>query len=170
MRVRKPFSEDQYALGRCKLQPLGATDALIIAETLSRMSPWRDLGYYAQDLSKFLLNSDPLFRRYTIMRYTIMGSGERVGAVCVRHPWLKGTYLELLGIFEPFQGMGVGREIISWMELQTRPAANNIWALVSSFNNRGREFYRKNGFTEIAVLNNLVKPGFDEILIRKMLD
>jgi len=165
MRDPKPFREEKYALGRCELQSLDATDALIIAQTLSKMPPWRDLGYYAQDLSKFLLNDDPGFSRYTIM-----GSGERVGVVCVRHPWLKGSYLELLGIFEPFQGMGVGREIIRWMERETRPAANNIWALVSSFNNGGREFYRKNGFTEIALLSGLVKPGYDEILIRKMLD
>ncbi len=159
------FRRERYALANCELRPLEAADALVIAEVLSRMPPWRTLGYYAEHLGRFLLHDDPGF-----FRYAIMAHNDKIGAVCVRQPWLKGSYLELLGIFEPFQGMGVGREVIAWMERCTRPAAKNLWALVSDFNSNARAFYRKMGFVEAASLPGLVKPGRAEILIRKILD
>ncbi len=159
-----PFEKKRYPLAGCELEPMEPVDALLIAQALSKMNPWRTLNYEAENLSRGLLSPDPFS-----FRYTITGSGQRVGVVCVKHPWLRGTYLELLGIFEPFQQMGIGSQIIQWMESRTRSNGNNLWALVSGFNKSGREFYRKMGFEEMATLKDLVQTGSDEILIRKIL-
>jgi len=163
-KTETPFAKERYPLKGCELEPMEPVDALLIAQALSKMNPWRTLSYGADELSRFLLSPEPFS-----FRYTVTGSGQRVGVVCVKYPWLRGTYLELLGIFEPFQQMGIGRQVIQWMESRTRLSGKNLWALVSSFNRGGREFYRKTGFEELAALKDLVQPGYDEILIRKIL-
>jgi ribosomal protein S18 acetylase RimI-like enzyme len=97
----------------------------------------------------------------------ISASGQEAGIVCCRYPWLFGPFLELLALYPQFQGHGCGREILDWLE---EPAAfTNLWTTVSSFNLRALNFYIKFGFVEIGSLPNLVRPGFDEILLRKII-
>jgi len=38
---------------------------------------------------------------------------------------------------------------------------------VSSFNTEARRFYERQGFAEVALLPDLIKPGFDEVLMRR---
>ena len=128
------------------------------------MDPWKKIGYPAKALEKHLLAPDE-----GLKRFRVECQGETAGVICVRYPWLRGSYLDLLGIFAKFQGQGLGRELIAWIEEQTSPACKNIWALVSSFNSSAREFYQKRGFIEIGTLRDLVKPGYDEILNRKII-
>jgi GNAT superfamily N-acetyltransferase len=75
-----------------------------------------------------------------------------------------------LALFDPHQGKGLGFEIMSWLEKEARPASQNLWALVSAFNTKGRAFYQRAGFVELVPLTDLVKAGCDEILLRKRLD
>ena len=159
-----PFSESRYKFSGYELKSLEAVDVLVIAETLSKMDPWKTLDYGADELAKHLLITNPLS-----FRFVISGEAGRIGVVCVSYPWLRGSYLDLLAIFEPFQGMSIGRQVIKWLETQTKIKGKNIWALVSNFNKSARKFYQKMGFNEVAILNDLVKPGYDEILIRKIL-
>jgi len=98
-------------------------------------------------------------------RFAVIIGEELGGVICVRYPWLLGPYLELMAILPNHQRRGIGREIISWLETQI--AERNIWTVVSSFNHTARHFYQKSGFLEIAILPDLIKPGFAEILLRK---
>jgi len=61
----------------------------------------------------------------------------------------------------------VGRRLLSWMEQETRNRANNLWTVTSEFNTRARSFYRTAGFVEVAPLPDLVKNGYNELLLRK---
>ena len=84
------------------------------------------------------------------------------------HPWLKGPYPELLAMLPPFQGRGVGSEILAWFEqVALTHAARNLWVCASSFNARAIEFYKRQGFRVAATLPGLVVEGCDEILLRK---
>jgi len=159
-----PFSKKDYALKSCALLPLNRKNAVEMASALARMDLWKKIGYPAKALEKHLLAPDK-----GLKRFRVECAGKTAGIICVRYPWLRGSYLDLLGIFANFQGQGLGRELIAWMEEQTSPACKNIWALVSSFNSSAREFYRKQGFIETGTLRDLVKPGYDEILIRKII-
>ena len=94
-------------------------------------------------------------------------SEETAGVVCVRYPWLRGPYLELLAVFPPHQGKNMGREIVAWMKDECCGVSNNIWTTVSSFNAPALSFYKNIGFIEIAQLPDLVAGGFSEILLQK---
>jgi len=161
-----PFAARSYPLTTCTLRRIENGDRAVpkASEMLATMDPWLTLGYSSENLLKLLRRKDS-----ALSRYWVLLSQEPAGVVCVRNPWLRGPYLELLAVFSPYQNMGIGSQIMRWIEEQARPKSGNVWVLVSSFNGRARKFYRSNGFYEITTLPDLVKPGYDEILLRKTL-
>jgi GNAT superfamily N-acetyltransferase len=136
----------------------------LLAHLLVGLDPWRTLGYRADDLAGYLARDDPALHRYAITADT-----DGLGVVCVRHPWLRGPYIELIGLPPAAQGRGLGGATVAWIEAETRGVAANVWALVSSFNQPARRFYARRGFVEIAPVADLVAPGHTEILLRKVL-
>jgi len=164
MTGKKPFSKPRYPLASCSLRHLQPEDASILARALVSLDPWLTLEYQAEGLNRYLSEPDPFLCRFVI---TVRGS--IAGVVCVRHPWLKGSLLELIAILPPYQRSGLGREVMKWLEQQSQGTYRNIWILVSGFNRGARGFYRHLGYQEIAPLTDLVKPGYDEFLLRKTL-
>jgi ribosomal protein S18 acetylase RimI-like enzyme len=147
-----------------RLRQLSAGDAAAAARGLAGMDPWLTLGYAAEALTAHLQRPAP-----GLEKFVLEVAGSAAGVVCLRYPWLLGPYLETLGIWPEFQGRGLGRAVLSWMEDSTLGRAGNLWVAVSAFNRRARAFYQDFGFQEVGVLRDLVRPGFDELLLRKIL-
>jgi GNAT superfamily N-acetyltransferase len=161
----RPFGKRHYPLARCVLALLEETSEVQeLAEMLAGLEPWRTLGYTADGLAGYLDRDDPSLRRFRIV-----AGAANVGIVCIRYPWLRGPYIELIGFAPGGRAQGFGSDVIAWIKDQVRCHGANLWALVSSFNEPARRFYAKHGFIEIAALNELVAPGYDEILVRKRL-
>jgi diamine N-acetyltransferase len=160
-----PFGARHYSLARCALALLEETsEARELAKMLAGLEPWRTLGYTTEGLASYLTRNDPALRRFRIV-----AGAANVGIVCIRYPWLRGPYIELIGLSPAGQGQGLGGDVVTWIEQEVRCEAANLWALVSSFNEAARRFYAKHGFIEIAALDELAAPGYDEILVRKPL-
>jgi GNAT superfamily N-acetyltransferase len=163
--TRRPFGADSYQLPGCALERFRApAQARSLADMLIRLDPWRTLGYTTDGLSRYFLRVDP-----GLHCYRIVAGSATAGVVCVRYPWLRGPYIELIGLAPDAQGLGLGGATVAWIEAETRGHAANLWALVSSFNEPARRFYTRRGFVEIAPLADLVAPGHTEILLRKVL-
>ena len=164
MTVPRPFAEPPYALSVCSLRPVQSeAEASALGALLAAMAPWRTLGYTATALQRYLWRQDA-----TLYRYAVVVQDRPIGVVCVRYPWLRGAYLELIGLEATVQRRGIGREIVHWLEGQARLAAHNVWVLVSAFNAPARTFYARQGFAEIGTLKDFVRPGADEVLLRKV--
>jgi ribosomal protein S18 acetylase RimI-like enzyme len=162
---RRPFGADAYHLRGCALERLRATeDARLLADMLVRLDPWRTLGYTADGLARYFLRDDP-----GLHRYRIVAGSATAGVVCVRHPWLRGAYIELIGLDPVVQAKGFGGDVVAWIEDETRSEAANLWAFVSASNAPARRFYARQGFVKIAPVADLVAPGYAEILLRKVL-
>ena len=157
-----PFPRESIALGAAWLRPLEAAQAEPLGQALAGMDPWREAGYSAEALARYLLRPDPALNRYAAR----VGE-EMAGVVCARYPWLHGAYLELIGLLPAFQRRGLGAAIVRWFENRSFLAGNNAWIAVSAFNTPARRFYLRQGFVEVAALPGLVKPGYNEILLRK---
>jgi diamine N-acetyltransferase len=164
MTAVSPCAAPHYLLPSCTLGRLqGEDEASLLSILLAGMEPWRTLGYSAAALQRYLLRPDA-----TLYRHAVVIQGEISGVVCVRYPWLRGAYLELIGLTAAQQGLGIGREILSWLEAEARRETHNVWVLVSAFNTRARTFYARQGYTEIGVIEDFVQPGYNEILLRKV--
>lgn len=140
------------------------TDAEAIAAMLVVLEPWRTLGYRAETLTRYLLRADPALHRFRILH-----GGHAAGVLCVRYPWLRGPYIELIGLAPAVRGNGLGGAILGWIEAQVQGEAGNLWACVSESNTAGRRFYHRRGFIEVAPIDDLVTHGHAEILLRKRL-
>ncbi len=161
-----PFAADFYPLASGGLRPLRAEQAEPIARQLAAIDPWLALGFAAEALATYLLRADGGLYRYEILD----AQGATAGVVAVRHPWLRGPYLELFAVFPPHQGRGLGGAALEWFERQARLTSANAWVLVSAFNQGAYGLYRRYGFVEIGPIPDLIKPGQNEILLRKSLN
>jgi len=157
-----PFTTTDYELTQCKLAPLQPADIQQISEQLAQMHPWQTLGYSATTLSNYLQRDDACLYKYAIV------TEQLAGVLCVRYPWLRGAYIELVAIFPKQQGLGLGHQLIQWLASQLTLNAN-LWALVSAINPQARQFYQREGFIEIGELQDFVMTGYNEILLRKPL-
>ncbi len=146
------------------VRTLGLAQAGSIAAELARMDPWLTLGYSAEILLRSLNAEHPDLTRYLAVR-----DGETLGLAVVRHPWLRGAYIELFAVLPRAQGQGVGRAILDFVEASYRGRCGNLWLLVSAFNAVARRFYARSGFVPIGAIPELVTAGQDEILMRKVL-
>lgn len=168
--VREPVSNSKPPFGGTFVQlrscilisRFSAIDAATLGQSLAGIDPWLTLGFSSDSLAGYLQRNDP-----ALFRFAVSIDEEIVGAVCVRYPWLRGPYIEFLGIKFDFQGRGLGKEILTWVEEETKSHARNLWIAVSHFNNRAISIYEHLGFTQIGLLDGLVIDGKSEVLLRK---
>lgn len=158
----RPFGGREYDLGRGLLRRLDADAAAVLGPILAATDPWRRLGFVAADLTRYLLRDDA-----GLDRFLISVGGAPVGVLCLRFPWLRGAYIELVGLAPAARGSGIGAAMIAWMGAEISGRAGNLWATVSAFNAGARRFYATQGFVEVAVLPDLVRAGEDDVFIRK---
>lgn len=160
-----PFSQLSYELKNCQLVSISdLRDIYLLSDLLVKTDPWKTLGYQSSNLQHYLTRSDP-----ALHRYVILVDMQHVGILCIRYPWLRGPYIELIGFIPSHCGHGLGREILLWIENQSTSSFSNLWACVSDFNSYAKQFYQKYGFQHIAEISDLIKNGHKEILLRKHL-
>lgn len=163
---RRAFSQATEHLDSCQLSTALTRElALSLSEMLAGSEPWASLKFSAASLANYLLRDDAALRRYAISV-----DGNLAGVICIRHPWLRGPYIELLGMSPGYRGRGIGKQVLAWAETEARYEAKNLWVIASSFNHQALNFYQGQGFYPIGPIQGLVAPGFDEILLRKPLD
>jgi GNAT superfamily N-acetyltransferase len=163
---QKAFGRSMESLESCLLSDsMTEVQALAVAEMLSVSEPWVSLKFSASALASYLMRDDAALRRYMISV-----DDDLAGVICVRHPWLRGPYIELLGLSAKHRGKGLGRQVLAWAEMEARREARNLWVVTSSFNHQALNFYLNNGFYPIGPIQGLVVPEHDEILLRKCLD
>ncbi len=135
-----------------------------LAAMLAGMDPWRTLGYGPEALARSLTTPHP-----DLVRYLALRRGRPLGLAVVRRPWLRGAYIELFAVLPGAQGRGIGAALLGHIEETCRGHTANLWLLVSGFNAQARGFYVRHGFREIGPIPDLIMPGQDEVLMRKVL-
>ena len=121
-----------------RLLPLDQRSCASLAAGIVAMEPWSVMNYPADKLAAFLARPDA-----GAARYVVSVRGEEAGVVSVRHPWLKGPYLELLALLPAAQSQGIGSSIMAWFETAgLKHQARNLWVCASSFNARALRLLR----------------------------
>lgn len=157
---------EQRVTGPVRFEPLSPSPELAgwIAERLVAMDPWRHLAFQQDELEHFYLHPSPGAERY------LLRSPEGiVGVLCLQYPWLRGVYVEQLAVFPAYQGRGIGRQALEYVERRFVSRTGNLWLLASGFNHGARGFYGHLGFSEVGRIPDLLMVGEEEILMRKLL-
>lgn len=165
---RPPFHADGGPLPGTDLVLTRATaeEAAVLGAATAAMEPWTQYGVSAAALaSLFAPAADGGVR--LVLRNT---NDEIVAAAIVRPAWFAGPYVQFLVVMPPFQGQRIGTALLGWIEREARRAsARNLWICTSSFNSAAARLYRRHGFEDIAILDDLVRDDIGEILMRKKL-
>ncbi|MCX6239788.1 MAG: GNAT family N-acetyltransferase [Bacteroidia bacterium] len=76
-------------------------------------------------------------------------------------------YIQTICIDETFRGKGIGKKLLQFCEDRILKISPNIFICVSSFNKGAIKLYEEFGFKLVGELDNFVKEGFTELLLRK---
>ena len=148
-----------------RLCKVGAQEARILGAGFAAIDPWARYPYPASALEGYFAAEEPGAPRYAIKLDTALA-----GALGLRHNWLRGPYIQFLGLLPGHQSAGIGASILGWIESQARgDDQRNLWVAASDFNTRAIRFYERYGFTRTADLDGLVGDGKIEVLLRKRL-
>lgn len=155
-----------FAHPGCRAAPLQANHAAQLGPVLAGLQPWLGLGYSADGLTRYLSRTDP-----ALTRWTLVGEDDDVaGVLCLREHWLRGPFVELLCVLPPRQNRGVGRAWLEWLSLRTAgQGMANLWTTATESNTAAQAFYARCGFEIAGTLPNLIRPGWNEVLLRKCL-
>ena len=163
-----PFSASAFELGAdglgraVDLRLMSEAHARGLAAAFAPLDPWNRLGQSAQTIEAVLRE-----RGRGVASYLIRVGQSPAGAIVVHWPLLQGVYLKFFGIMPDYQGTGIGAAGLRWLEQEAEGAFGNLWVCASAFNTGGAAFYEANGFARVAVLEDLIVEGEDEILLRK---
>lgn len=147
------------------LQRLTSALAGTLGQALAQIEPWSRYPIGPAALAAFFAADDAGAKTYAVLAGVTCS-----GALCLRQNWLRGPYIQFLGLMPNAQAQGLGTRLIGWVESDARAKGErNIWVAASDFNSRAIRFYERHGFVRVATLDDLVMDGRGEILFRKRL-
>lgn len=151
-----------------RLQPVTDETAIYLADTFATMSPWHDYSIQAETLRTYFVSEEPGAPRYIVQAGS--HANQPIGLLGLRSNWLRGPYIQFLGLIPPLHNKGIGSALLTCIETNARlSGAQNIWVMASKINTRGQAFYKRHGFVEVTHIHDLVAPSQSEVLLRKML-
>jgi [ribosomal protein S18]-alanine N-acetyltransferase len=149
-------SEKNFQINLTADPEIFAACALMMSET----DPWITLGMnYDQCLKAFEGSCKEV--------YIIESESEIAGFVIIQICGTFSGYIQTICISEASRGKGLGRILLAFCENRILKFSPNIFICVSSFNKRAAKLYYDFGFRLVGELDNFVKDGFSELLLRK---
>ena len=151
-----------------RLELLNPADAPEIAKALSLIDPWRRLGIPAERLLAGLALSVP--KTPSRHAFVLKSRAQPAGVAVLDDHWLRGPYVRFFAILPGHERQGLGSALLTWIIREASREADNLWLCASAFNSPALRLYERHGFLKVAVLDDLLRPGDDEILMRCRLD
>ena len=103
--------------------------------------------------------------------FVVQEGGRPVGFVVLRPRGVAGSpYLASIAVDPGARGRGVGSALLAFVEQRFRPTYRHLFLCVSSFNQRARRLYERQGFRLVGEFPDYVIDGASEILMHKRLD
>jgi ribosomal-protein-alanine N-acetyltransferase len=135
-------------------------DFSICAMMMAGTDPWITLGMdYDQCLIAFEGECKEI--------YIIMNENDIAGFVILQVCGTFSGYIQTICIDKKHRGRGLGTKLMKFCEKRILKFSPNIFICVSSFNKGAMRLYYELGYKLVGELDNFVKEGFSELLLRK---
>jgi len=150
------------------LARMDATVATDLGDSFAQMSPWNQYPMTAATLTHYFASEEAGAPRYLVRLAS--GAETAIGVLGIRENWLRGPYIQFLGLVEAYQRHAIGEALLGHVETAARQQrAQNLWVMASQFNDRAIAFYERSGFFPVSDIDALVSPDHSEVLLRKRL-
>ncbi|MFN8258162.1 MAG: N-acetyltransferase [Bacteroidales bacterium] len=147
---------DEYIIRRTESKE----DFAVCAKLMAKTDPWITLQ---MDYNECL----PAFGGLCKEIFVLEIQSEIAGFVILQVCGTFSGYIQTICIDEKYRGKGLGTLLLEFCEKRILEFSPNIFICVSSFNSGAIKLYEKFGFKQVGILENFVKKGFDELLMRK---
>jgi [ribosomal protein S18]-alanine N-acetyltransferase len=141
-------------------QTTDSKDFEICAHMMSATDPWITLQ---MDYGQCLMAFDGEYKEIYIIEY----ENNIAGFVILQVAGTFSGYIQTICIDEAFRGKGLGKLLLRYCEKRVLKFSPNLFICVSSFNKGATKLYYEFGFKLVGELENFVKEGFTELLLRK---
>lgn len=132
----------------------------ICALMMSESDPWITLEMnYEQCLNAFEGDCKEI--------YVVETENVIAGFVILQTCGTFSGYIQTICINEIYRGRGFGKKLLQFCEERILKFSPNVFICVSSFNKGAIKLYYEFGFKLVGKLDNFVKAGFTELLLRK---
>ena len=132
----------------------------VCALMMSKTNPWITLEMnYEQCLNAFTGSCKEI--------YVVETEDVIAGFVILQTCGTFSGYIQTICIDEAFRGRGFGKKLLKFCEERVHKFSPNLFICASSFNKGAIKLYYEFGFKLIGELDNFVKEGFTELLLRK---
>jgi len=132
----------------------------VCARMMSVTDPWITMGIdYNRCLNAFEGPEKEI--------YVVEIGKEIAGFVILQIGGTFKGYIQTICIGELFRGRGAGRKLLQFCEDRILKISPNIFICVSSFNRGAIRLYEDFGFKLVGELDDFVKKGYTELLLRK---
>lgn len=133
------------------------------ASLMARSEPWVALGRSIAQCRRVF--HDPEYRIF------VLHLDHKPCAFAVLDPrGLAGSpYLKSLAVTEEFRGRALGSRMLGFIESLFRSESPHMFLCVSSFNERARRFYERQGYAAVGEFQDYLIPGASEVLMHKLL-
>jgi ribosomal-protein-alanine N-acetyltransferase len=135
-------------------------DFTVCARMMSLTDPWVTLEMNKEQCQK-------AFEGGCKEIYVIEQTDKIAGFVILQTCGTFSGYIQTICIDEAYRGRGLGKMLLSFCEERILKFSPNVFICVSSFNKGAIKLYYEFGFKLIGELENFVKEGFTELLLRK---
>jgi ribosomal protein S18 acetylase RimI-like enzyme len=132
----------------------------VCAMMMSKTDPWITLE---MDYKKCL----KAFEGQCKEIYVVEAKNNIIGFVILQVCGSFAGYIQTICIGTGHRGKGYGTKLLQFCEDRILKISPNIFICVSSFNKGALRLYKDFGFRQIGELENFVKEGFTELLMRK---
>lgn len=149
------------------IRPLAAADVPALASGLADLPLLRRYGRSAQKLQGTL--EAALARGEGLLLAEEGGGPAGLAWFLTSGTLALGGYLRLLAVLEPFQGRGIGAQLLAAYEAETARTSAHSFLLTSDSNAGAQRFYERAGYRRVGLLPSLVVEGEDETLYWKRL-
>jgi len=132
----------------------------VCARMMSLTDPWITLEMsYDQCLKAFEGDCKEI--------YVVVIENIIAGFVIIQTCGTFSGYIQTICIDKAFRGKGFGKKLLQFCEERILKFSPNVFICVSSFNKDAAKLYYEFGFKLIGEMENFVKAGFTELLLRK---
>jgi ribosomal-protein-alanine N-acetyltransferase len=133
---------------------------VICALMMSESDPWITLEMnYEQCLNAFEGDCKEI--------YVVETENVIAGFVILQTCGTFSGYIQTICINKIYRGRGFGKKLLQFCEERILKFSPNVFICVSSFNKGAIKLYYEFGFKLVGELDNFVKAGFTELLLRK---
>jgi [ribosomal protein S18]-alanine N-acetyltransferase len=135
-------------------------DFAVCAGIMCQTDPWITLG---RDYEACLKAFEGPFKEVFLLK----NGTEIIGFVIMQTEGTFKGYIQSIAIDAAYRGEGYGTKLLQFCQDRILTYSPNIFICVSSFNQGAFHLYIKLGFELIGELKDFLKPGFNELLLRK---